>query len=231
MNVFACVITSCMKYIFANWKSNKNVETAKEWLHEVGQIASNNEIVLCPPFTLLGAVYKQAHKQGFKLGVQDLSQYESGSYTGAISSTNIDDMDVAYAILGHSERRRYFGEQNIDVANKVERAVDSDMTPVVCVDEDYIESQANAIDSAYYKKCIIAYEPLSAIGTGDEMKPEKVVSVIERIKKAFGKVRVIYGGSVTAGNIKEYITICDGVLVGGASLNAQKFQEIVQIAR
>lgn len=216
-----------MKYIFANWKSNKNVETANEWLDGFEKLTTKNEIILCPPFNILGGIYKRAEKLGFVLGVQDLSPYSAGSYTGEISSVNLEEMDVKYAILGHSERRIHLGEDDILVAKKVDQAVDAKITPVVCVDEGYIESQANAIDDDSLSKCIVAYEPLSAIGTGKEMDVEKVTQVVDRIKKAFGNVKVIYGGSVDETNVISYLRACDGVLVGGASLEVKSFINII----
>jgi triosephosphate isomerase (TIM) len=216
-----------MKYIFGNWKSNKNVKTASEWLDELGSVSSEHEVVLTPPFPLLGAIYKQVSQSGLRLGVQNLSSLSAGSYTGAVSTVNLDGLDVKYAIVGHSERRHYFGESDQDIANKVDQALEAGITPVVCVDEGYIESQANSIEKKYYDKCIIAYEPISAIGTGDEMGEKKVKEVVERIRKAFGKVRVIYGGSVNGDNVKDYLEVCDGVLVGGASLKVEDFKKII----
>ena len=216
-----------MKYIFANWKSNKNLEAAKEWLDKIDMIVSEHEVILVPSFPLLGAIYTQALEQNFKLGVQDISPLSAGSYTGAVSTINVDGFSVSYAIVGHSERRRYFEESDIDVANKVDQAIDAGITPVVCVDEEYIESQAYSIDRKQYSKCIVAYEPISAIGTGDEMSPRKVKEVVKRIKKAFGDVRVIYGGSVDGDNVNDYFEVCDGVLVGGASLKADEFKRLI----
>ncbi|NCN87820.1 MAG: triosephosphate isomerase, partial [Candidatus Pacebacteria bacterium] len=145
----------------------------------------------------------------------------------AVSAVNLEGLNVEYAVVGHSERRHYFAESDIDVANKVDQAVEAGITPVVCVDEEYIESQSYAIDNKYFDKCIIAYEPLSAIGTGDEMDSDKVLEVVKRIRQVFGDVRVIYGGSVNGSNVKEYLKVCDGVLVGGASLKVKEFEDII----
>lgn len=215
-----------MKYIFGNWKSNKNLNGALEWLSQFGEVRSNNEVILLPAFNLLGAIYKKAVEAGFKLGVQDLSPMAAGSYTGAVSAVNLEGMNVEYAILGHSERRHHFGETDQDVANKVERALEAGLVPVVCVDEEYIETQAAALEQWQLEKCVVAYEPLSAIGTGNDMSVEKVKEVFDRIKKAFGKVRVIYGGSVDSGNVGEYLLVGDGVLVGTASLDASEFSSL-----
>lgn len=216
-----------MKYIFANWKSNKNLNQANEWLVQFGEVNTENEVILLPAFNLLGGIFTHALEKGLMLGVQDLSPLAAGSYTGAVSAVNLEGMGVKYVLVGHSERRHYFGESDQDVANKVERALEANLTPVVCVDEGYIESQAAALDQDYLKRCIIAYEPLSAIGTGDEMSVEKVEQVFERIKKVFGDVKVIYGGSVNPENVLSYLRIGDGVLVGGASLEADKFKKLI----
>lgn len=216
-----------MKYIFANWKSNKNLATAKEWLSAMGEVSSDSEIVLLPAFNLLGAVFGQALEAGLMLGVQDLSPLSAGSYTGAVSTVNLEGMGVRYALVGHSERRHYFGESDQDVANKVDQALAAGLKPVVCVDEGYIESQAAALEQSQLGKCIVAYEPLSAIGTGDQMGVEKVEEVFGRIKKAFGNVEVIYGGSVNPENVQDYLAIGNGVLVGGVSLDANEFKKLV----
>ncbi|MDH5533690.1 MAG: triose-phosphate isomerase [Candidatus Pacebacteria bacterium] len=226
-----------MKYIFANWKSNKNRKDAEHWMDEFDKnyahFASHEdlEIIIAPPMPSLMFISnrlldRQKHPHVY-LAVQDLSSYPAGSYTGAVSTVNLEGFNVKYAILGHSERRNYFEESDMDVAKKVDQAVEAGITPVVCVDEDYIESQAYAIDKKHHKKCIVAYEPLSAIGTGDEMNPKKVVEVVNRIRKAFGDVRVIYGGSVDGDNVKDYLEVCDGVLVGGASLKVDEFKRLV----
>lgn len=215
-----------MKYIFGNWKSNKNLSGALEWLNQSGEVRSNNEVILAPAFNLLGAIYDKASKAGFKLAVQDLSSMAAGSYTGAVSAVNLEGMNVEYVILGHSERRRHFGESDQDVANKVERALEAKLIPVVCVDEEYIESQAAALEQWQLEKCIVAYEPLSAIGTGEDMNVEKVKEVFARIRKVFGKVSVIYGGSVDSKNVAEYLLAGDGVLVGTASLDAIEFSSL-----
>lgn len=212
-----------MKYIFGNWKSNKNLNGALEWLKDFGKVNTDNEIILLPAFNLLGAIYNQALEAGFVMGVQDLSSMAAGSYTGAVSAVNLEGMEVKYAILGHSERRHHFGETDQDVANKVERALEAGLVPVVCVDEDYIFSQAAALEQSQLSKCMVAYEPLSAIGTGEEMSVKKVEEVFAQIKKVFGEVKVIYGGSVNPNNVDEYLLVGDGVLVGTASLDAKEF--------
>lgn len=226
-----------MKYIFANWKSNKNRKDAELWMNEFDKhqahFSANEDlkIVIIPSMPLLMFISnrlldRKKHPQVY-LGVQDISPYPAGSYTGAVSTHNLDGFNVKYSLLGHSERRHYFGESDQIVANKVELALEAEITPVICVDEGYIETQANLIDKKLREQCIIAYEPISAIGTGDEMGQAKVKEVVERIKKAFGNVEVIYGGSVDGDNINEYLEVCDGVLVGGACLKVEEFKRLV----
>lgn len=216
-----------MKYIFANWKSNKNLSGAREWLEQLGEVKTDREVVLVPAFNLLGAIYGQVLETGLMVGVQDLSPFAAGSYTGAVSALNLEGMGVKYAVLGHSERRHHFGESDQEVANKIERALEAGLVPVVCVDEGYIESQASSLDQSQLQRCIVAYEPLAAIGTGDQMSVEKVEQVFSRIKKAFGEVKVIYGGSVNPSNVNEYLLVGDGVLVGGASLDVEQFRQLL----
>lgn len=223
-----------MKYFIANWKSNKSRAEVTRWLTDwrQTQIAERTSaIILCPAYPALELVavgiseYSQA-KQIY-LGVQDISAYPAGSYTGAVSDHNLEGLEVKYAIVGHSERRRYFGETDQQVANKVERCIESEITPIVCVDDDYIASQAFAIKKEYLSKCLVAYEALSAIGSGQSTPVRKVEKIFAQVKDEFGQVKTIYGGSVTAHNVVEYLTICDGVLVGGASLKVKEFAALI----
>jgi triosephosphate isomerase len=137
---------------------------------------------------------------------------------------------VRYVIVGHSERREYFGETHQQVANKVERCVENSLTPIVCVDEPYAERQIAAIQEEYLTQCVFGYEPLEAIGTGTPDKPEHAQKVIGKIREKLPEgVPVIYGGSVTSVNVAEYVndTVSDGALVGGASLDAEGWKAMV----
>jgi triosephosphate isomerase (TIM) len=219
------------KIIVANWKSNKNIESAKEWVEEFGQLAvgGDADIVIAPPYTLLETVKKELEnkKIDIELGVQDLSLYPAGSYTGAVSPPNLNYLNVKYAVLGHSERRKYFRETSMEVAQKVELAIDAQITPIVCVDKEYIQDQANRLKREHLKDCIVAYEPQASIGNGNEEDVGKVKEMVEEIKKAFGDVPVLYGGSVDESNVGEYMLVCDGALVGTAALNAKEFAGVV----
>lgn len=218
------------KLFVANWKSNKTAEEVKEWLDNFSPyIGLEKEVVIAPPYPFLHLVKEKiANNESLSLAVQDLSAYPAGSYTGEVCTRNLEGLEVKYAILGHSERRRYLGETHLDVANKVSLAVESGMTPIVCVDQEYIEDQALVIESELLPKCIVAYEPLSAIGTGEPLSGQAVLKVVKIIKKYFGEIQVLYGGSVTADNVHIYNEVTDGVLVGGASLDPEQFINLIQ---
>jgi triosephosphate isomerase (TIM) len=218
------------KLIIANWKSNKNIEEVESWLDDFKpHIGSEQEVVIAPPNPFLSMVAEKIKDQeDISLAVQNLSPYPAGSYTGEVCVRNLEGLGVKYAILGHSERRRYFKESHQDVANKVDQCLAGKITPVVCVDVDYLEDQARAIASENLSKCVVAYEPLAAIGTGNSVSAKEVAKVVKEIKSIFGKVAVLYGGSVTPDNDDGYGQVTDGVLVGGASLDAATFSKLLQ---
>lgn len=231
-------LTYMQKYVIANWKSNKTLESAESWLNQFSQAVikpwdSQLQVVVAPPFPLLQTVAEKKERnpitQQLVLGVQDISPFTAGSYTGAVAGENLSGFTskVSVAIVGHSERRRYFKETHQDVANKVARCLELGITPVVCVDDEYIAAQASAIDAEHLDKCVVAYEELGAIGTGNNEPVERVAELVQRIKVAFGQIPVLYGGSVKPGNAADYAAICSGVLVGGASLTADSFANIV----
>lgn len=219
------------KFIIANWKSNKNSEEAKNWIAEYATAGHGSQatVVLAPAFTLLDVVADEIKKTEahISLAVQTLSPYPAGSYTGGVSVRNLEGLPIRYAILGHSERRQYFHETNNDVAKQVDQALAAGITPIVCVDKDYITSQAAAIADEVKARCIIAYEPASMIGSGVSEDVGTVTEVLEKVKKVFGPVPVIYGGSVNETNVASYLTVADGVLVGTASLDVEKFKNLI----
>lgn len=225
--------------IIANWKSHKSRDGAVEWMDTyetwvIQQGLTGVKVVLAPAFPALMFLANRLLKpelKGTYLGVQDLSPFPAGAYTGAVSTQNLEGLNVRYAIIGHSERRRYFHETNQAVANKVDLAVQAGITPVVCVDAEYVHTQAAAIGTELTKHCIVAYEPLEAIGTGHNQPVAEVEPVVKEISVAFGAVPVLYGGSVTAANISEYLRVCQGALVGGASLKAADFTALLAASR
>jgi triosephosphate isomerase len=226
------------KLIVANWKSHKSREAVENWMDEFEKtspsLSPEVEVVIAPPLPSLMFVSnrllgRQKHPHT-RLAVQDLSPFPPGAYTGAVSTENLEGFKVKYAIVGHSERRRYFAETSQDVANKVEQAVSAGMTPIVCVDKDYIRSQAAAIPEELLGKVVVAYEPIEAIGSGLEEPIETVTKMVAEIRKVFGEVPVIYGGSVSATNIAAYLEVTDGALVATHSLDAADFKQVLKAA-
>lgn len=219
------------KLIVANWKSNKSVSEAKNWVNTFSQQKrrDNYEYVVCPPYPSLPIV-KAQQADLYSIGVQDLSAYGAGAYTGEVSAVNLTGLNVQYAILGHSERRRYLNETSALVAKKIESALEENITPIVCIDRDQFQTQADQIDKNLYGKIIIAYEPVHAISTfgGHEDPIEVTLEAIQEIRDIFGAVPVLYGGSVDPSDSLVYLgeDAIDGVLVGGASLDPKKFAQL-----
>jgi triosephosphate isomerase len=222
------------KLVVANWKSHKNQEDVHEWMAEFSTARPENfknvRVAIAPPVVFVPLLAeKLKNSLSTVLAVQDLSPFPPGAYTGALSAENLEGFDVRYALLGHSERRRYFHETNQEVANKVEVALKAGITPIVCVDTEYIRTQAAAIAEEYLAKCIVAYEPLTAIGSGISQSPEEVVAALSEITKAFGQVSTIYGGSVSQDNVADYVSLTDGVLVASNSLDAKSFTSLLKV--
>lgn len=226
-----------MHYIIANWKSHKTAAEAEEWLTAFAaqqmSIANETEVIVAAPFSLLAAVasaLKVPALSHLKLAVQDISPFPAGAYTGAVSVRNLAGFGVEYAILGHSERRRYFHETHQEIANKIDQCLSAGITPIVCVDNEYIVEQAAAIPDEHRSQCLVAYEDLAAIGTGNNTALAEVLEQFKIIKAAFGEVPTIYGGSVNGSNTKEYLAHSDGVLVGTASLKVEDFLAVINAA-
>lgn len=227
--------------IVANWKSHKNAAESKLWLDELQQkiqgipeaVLAAITVIVAPPAVNITALSNHSlviSQPFFSVALQDISPFPAGSYTGAISAFNVGDLGVQYAIVGHSERRRYFHETNEDVAKKVRECLDNEITPIVCVDAEYVVSQAAAIDAQHRSHCIVAYEPLAAIGSGENSSAESIAPLITSIKSEFGSVPVLYGGSVDEQNMIEYRGIVDGFLIGTASLEVAHFAAILNQA-
>ena len=221
-----------MRYLVANWKSNKTIAETKEWFQMLNaQCLTLNEenikVIICAPFTLLYPLKKLIINNSaliIHLGAQDLSPFPSGAYTGAISAEMLQGL-VDYVLVGHSERRRYFGETNEMVVKKVKMALKYKITPIVCLDEPYLETQVQGL--------IFAYEPLAAISSGKPDTPENANRVAEKIKNMTKQAPVLYGGSVNSKNAREFILEenIDGLLVGQASLGAKQFIKIIENAK
>lgn len=214
-------------WIIANWKANKNIAESLEWVSKVGPQVSKNEnlqVVVCPSFVCLEQVAKEVKVGGFNLmvGSQDLSAFGVGAYTGEVPAVLLSGL-VSLSILGHSERRKNFHETDEAVAKKVKLAQKSNITPLVCVqgDKTPIPEDCN----------LIAYEPVWAIGTGNPDTPENANEMAKKIKQKTNQdLEVLYGGSVTGENVKNYIVQenINGVLIGNASLDPWGFVKIIK---
>lgn len=229
--------------IVANWKMNKTKAEAQAFVRglEELKIKQGREVVICPPFTLLSAV------KWPNLGGQDLFWEAKGAYTGEISPLQLKDAGCRWVIIGHSERRQYFGETNQTVNKKIKAALNSELKVIFCVGETLQERENNETEKVITRQIseglenlnlkpltlnlIIAYEPIWAIGTGINAQPEQAQEVHVFIKKLI-KTKIIYGGSVTPDNISSLMAqpAIDGALVGGASLDLAKFSQIINFS-
>lgn len=246
-------------FVAGNWKMNKTVEQARELISEMMtdlDAIKGVEKVLCPPFTTLLSAAAMLKGTEIGLGAQNLHWEASGAYTGEVSPAMVAEF-CQYVIIGHSERRAYFGEIDETVNKKVFAAFNAGLTPIVCVGETLSENEdgktsevitrqilagLKGLPPELAQKLVVAYEPVWAIGTGKAANPQIANDVTGKIvrpvlEKLFGsaiseQVRVLYGGSVTGANAAEYFNQpeVDGALVGGASLKPADFKAIVQAA-
>lgn len=246
------------KLIIGNWKMNLGVHEASLYLHRLEkliQVHRNVEVILAPTMLALQTLSLQINHRQFKLAAQNFYWRDHGAYTGEVSATQLGGI-VSYALVGHSERRHVFHETDKDTRAKVQAAIRNGIRPVLCVGEtageramgetrDVIHDQligglAN-ITSEELPQIVIAYEPVWAIGTGNNAMPSDVIEASRAIRsqlkhlygaKAADEVQVLYGGSVTAESAADYLAIpeIDGLLVGGASLDETVFDSIVEKA-
>jgi len=223
-----------MNYLVANWKSNKNIGEAVGWLDEFAKVYSHqdqDEVVIGASYVFLSEMKKRLNELSLprvSLAAQDVSPFPAGAYTGAVQIEMIAKM-VKYVIVGHSERREYFHETNQEIANKVALIQDKGLMPILCVDEPYAREQLAALEDGAVDQLVVAYEPLEAIGSGTPQKTEEVSKVVAEIKQ-MADVPILYGGSVKPANVSEIVGLEDvsGALVGGASLEAGTFAELVK---
>jgi len=241
-------------FIAGNWKMNTTATEAEqlvlEMLDKLDKI-KGVEKVLCPPFVSLVAVSMMLQGSSLKLGAQNMYFETEGAYTGEISPLMLREL-CEFVILGHSERRWYFGETDEIVNKKVKAALANKLQPILCVGERLAENEAGKTEEVVNKQVtaaldgvgsvsdlVIAYEPVWAIGTGKAASSEQAAATIQFIRDVLAKLwnksiaqdlRILYGGSVTSGNIAEFISHpeIDGALVGGASLKAEEFVSIVE---
>ena len=244
----------------ANWKMHKTVRETIAYVREFGPIArdaANVELVIAPPFTALAAAVEAVRGMPVEVAAQDVFFEQEGAFTGEVSGPMLKDLGVGYVIIGHSERRRLFGDSDEWVKLKVGAALGAGLDAIVCVGETLPEREqgrtlevldrqlAAALESAtkdQVSTLVIAYEPVWAIGTGRNATPDQAGEAHRHIRGRLGeryggpaadRCRILYGGSVKPDNIRALVDLpdVDGALVGGASLNPQEFGEIVRRAR
>jgi len=246
-------------FIAANWKMNMTIATAEPFIQallpRVGAV-DDVEIVICPPFTSLQAMVDSARGSSVQVYAQNMHEADSGAFTGELSAPMLTEIDVQGVILGHSERRQYYGETDRALQQKVPRAIEAGLVPILCVGETEEERERGDTERKLRHQVqeglekvaveqlpgvVVAYEPIWAIGTGLVATPDQaqeaiafVRALVEDRDKAAGQaVRILYGGSMNADNAAELLALpdVDGGLIGGASLDPVKFATIVETAR
>ncbi|MDI1472391.1 MAG: triose-phosphate isomerase [Thermodesulfovibrio sp.] len=243
-----------MKFFVANWKMNKTVKESLDFLRDfipsIKEI-KDREIGIAPTFVCLESVGKALENTPIKLCAQNVFYEKKGAYTGEISPTMLKDLNVEYVIIGHSERRKYFQETDEIINRKIKASINEQLKVIFCIGETIEERQSNMTFDVLKRQIekgleninnpssiVLAYEPVWAIGTGivaSEKQIEEAHAFIrDKLKEIYSEkadsVRILYGGSVTPENIYAIMNVdnVDGVLVGGASLDAQKFSKIVK---
>ncbi|MDD6166254.1 MAG: triose-phosphate isomerase [Bacteroidales bacterium] len=245
--------------VAGNWKSNELFSQADELINDIAEGLrefdnTDVDVIVCPPFPYLELVGDASEDVEFFVGAQNVSKFDNGAFTGEVSAKMLQSMNIDYCIVGHSERRKYFNETNQDVAEKVNKLLEADINPIVCVGEsleqreagthfELIRSQVSEglfhLDCEQIKRTVIAYEPVWAIGTGKTATKEQAQEVHAFIRSMLAEkysddvaqeVSILYGGSCNAKNARELFaqTDVDGGLIGGASLKAADFIEIAR---
>lgn len=243
--------------IAGNWKMNKTVEESVELVNTLKQRVNDvygREVLVCPPFVSLVVVKELLKNSNVKLGAQNMHFEKSGAFTGEISAAMLKSVGCDYVLVGHSERRQFFGETDETVNKRMKAAFEAGIVPIVCVGETLQQRESNetfavierqlkkgmeGLTPDQSKKVVIAYEPVWAIGTGKTASPQQAEDVHAFIRKIYSQVygleasedvRILYGGSVKSDNVSEIMKQpdIDGALVGGASLKADEFAKIVR---
>lgn len=245
------------KLICANWKMYKTPDQTRDFFRDFVPLVKDHprdEIAVCPPFVDLPSAVESAHGSDIAVGGQNLYWEKEGAFTGEVSAAMLLAVGATHVIIGHSERRQYFGDTDDTVNMKLKVALEAGLTPIVCVGEVLEEREANLTDDVLRRQClrafhaisgkkagklVVAYEPVWAIGTGKTATPQMASDAHAIIRaeaaKAFGddfaaNLRILYGGSVKPENAKALMSEeeIDGALVGGASLDPKSFAAIVK---
>src|SRR5690625_2012280 len=242
--------------IAGNWKMNKTTKEVEAFVEAVKTVHTNEqtEAIICAPFPYLSLLVSQLEGTNVKVAAQTMHEAENGAFTGEVSPVMLKDIGVTHVVIGHSERREYFNETDETVNKKTVAAFDHGLTPIVCVGETLEQREANetlthikeqvkaaleSLKAEQIKETIIAYEPIWAIGTGKTATSAQANEVCKHIRNVVRdltnedvaqKIVIQYGGSVKPANIDELLETSDidGALVGGASLEATSFKELVE---
>jgi triosephosphate isomerase len=243
-------------YLAANWKMHKTVAEAAGFVDALLPriAATQHDVVICPSFLALSEVVERSRGSAVKVAAQNMHEEDSGAFTGEVSAPMLVELDVEAVILGHSERRRHFGETDEALARKVPAALAAGLEPILCVGESEEERDADrtetvleaqlaadlaAVGGGDLAGVVVAYEPVWAIGTGRTASPEQAEESIAFIREVLRRrgagadeVRILYGGSVKPANAADLLgrPEIDGALVGGASLEPEDFAAIVEAA-
>jgi triosephosphate isomerase len=246
------------KIVAANWKMNKNMIEAKELMFNILQYQKNNpsncEVWIAPPSIYLMMAKNIYENENIQIFSQDVSQHENGAYTGEISTNMLKSIDINGAIIGHSERRQYFGETDLQCNIKIKKTLNNGLTPIYCNGETLEQRKSgihfdiikNQIETALFNlsadeisRVVIAYEPVWAIGTGETATPKQAQEIHANIRKLIAdkygkdiaeKISILYGGSVKPDNANKIFSQpdIDGGLIGGASLKIEDFSKIIE---
>jgi len=246
------------KIVAGNWKMNKSFSDAEELIAEIADKLEslemdNQEVIICPPYVYLEMATDIAEDSVFSVGAQNMNENDAGAYTGEISGPMLTSMEVEYCIIGHSERRKYYAEDHLQLAKKLDAALRNGIRPIFCCGEVLPEREANQhfevvkkqleeslfhLDADEFQQAVIAYEPVWAIGTGLNATPEQAQEmhayIREQISLKYGadiaeETSILYGGSCNAQNARELFAQqdVDGGIIGGASLKDDEFLKIV----
>ncbi len=249
------------KIVAGNWKMNLSFQEADELIEELMELLAeeedlNPEVVICPPYPYLELASDFSEEKLFHVGAQNLSSFDAGAYTGEVSAKMLKSMDIEYCIIGHSERRKYFNEDDKMLTAKVNQALRNGITPIFCVGESLPERESDNhfktvrshirhglfhLDNEEFSQVVIAYEPVWAIGTGVTASPEQAAEmhayIRTLIEERYGpemakETTILYGGSCNAKNAGELFAQegIDGGLIGGASLSVRDFVTICKQA-
>lgn len=242
-------------FIIGNWKMNMDTEKVRDFSEKLKKIDLNENVRagICAPYIFLKEMLDEFADKNIKIGAQNAHWEDSGAFTGEISAEMLRQIGVNLCIIGHSERREYFGETDDTVNKKLIKLFEKEMIPVLCVGENIdmreagrhkevvdkqIKRDLASIDKDKVSKMVIAYEPIWAIGTGKSATPEQAQEMCKHIRSIIGtlydsdtagSVTIQYGGSMNPDNVKELMNMpdIDGGLIGGASLDAEKFSKLI----